>query len=115
MPQRGRYGAVSRRAPVAAAVCDRGGEVVKHSELRREMRWAGTRLVPTGFMCCPRHIDRPHPQDYALVLRPDPVPVRDPRPMFDMPPPAPPDQILDNNGLPLFDADDDFLTQGATP
>lgn len=83
MSRRGRYSCVDPQNPRAAGVCDRGGEVRRHSELRREMRWAGNRLVPTGFLCCAQHIDMPHPQDRVLILPPDPVPVRDPRPMLD--------------------------------
>lgn len=79
MPARSRYGSVRRLAPEAAARCDRGGEIVPRSELIAEMRWSGGRLVPTGFLCCTRHIDPPHPQDRLLVLQPDPRPVRDPR------------------------------------
>lgn len=82
MSRHGRYGAVNRMDPRAAGVCDRGGEVRPLHMLLTEMRWAGNRLVPTGFRCCAQHIDPPHPQDRTLVLRPDPVAVRDPRPMF---------------------------------
>jgi hypothetical protein len=79
--RRGRYGAVSRSNPEAAGVCDRGGEVRKLSALRREMIYAGNRLVWNGMLCCERHIDPPHPQDRLLVLKPDPVPVKNPRPL----------------------------------
>jgi hypothetical protein len=79
MRARSRYGSVNRWAPEAAARCDRGGEIRRRSELFPEMRWAGARLVPTGFLCCAQHIDRPHPQDRLLVLQPDPRPVIDPR------------------------------------
>lgn len=79
MPARSRYGAVNRLAPEAAARCDRGGEIRRRSELMPEMRWAGGRLVPTGFLCCRWHIDPPHPQDRLVVLQPDPVPVVGPR------------------------------------
>jgi hypothetical protein len=87
MKRRGRYSCVDPRDPRAAGVCDRGGEVRRRSELRPEMRWAGNRLVETGFLVCAQHIDRPHPQDRVLILKPDPVPIRDPRPMTEMPPP----------------------------
>ena len=62
-------------------MCDRGGEVVRRSELQPEMRYAGGRLVRTGFLSCARHMDAPNPQfGGQRPLRPDPVPVRDPRP-----------------------------------
>lgn len=108
-----RYGAVNRRAPEAAAVCDRGGEVVKRSALIPEMRWAGQRLVPTGFLCCARHIDRPHPQDYGLVLQPDPVPVRQPRPMVDVMAVTPNPVLTNDYGLILYDDAGEPLTPPA--
>ncbi len=80
-----RYRCVDPNNPEAAAVCDRGGEVVRRSELRPEMRWSGDRLVPTGFLVCDRHRDRPNPQERARRPRPDPEPVRDPRPMAGTP------------------------------
>jgi hypothetical protein len=110
MARHGRYGAVNPRMPEAAAVCDRGGEVVKRSALIREMRWAGKQLVPTGFLCCARHIDPPHPQDYALVLGPDPVPVRDPRPDIDPNPIAPAAEVVDDHGMALTDDSGAILT-----
>ena len=70
--------------PEASAVCDRGGEVRKRSELQREMVYRGNRVVWSGFMVCRHHIDPPHPQDRTLVLRPDPVPVENPRPLLPM-------------------------------
>ncbi len=83
MPARSRYRCVNPRDPEAAAVCDRGGEVVRRSDLSPEMRWAGGRLVPTGLLVCDRHRDTPNAQDRALHLGPDPVPVREPRPLID--------------------------------
>jgi hypothetical protein len=83
MKRRGKYSCVNPLDPRAAGVCDRGGEVRRHAELKREMRWAGNRLVPTGFLVCAQHMDMPHPLDRVMLLRPDPVPITDPRPMLD--------------------------------
>lgn len=81
MKRRGRYSCVDPRHPEAAGVCDRGGEVQKRRDLYPETRWAGGRLMPTGFLSCLRHMDEPNPQFGGhRPLRPDPVPVRDPRP-----------------------------------
>jgi hypothetical protein len=79
MPARSKYMRVDRLSPEAAARCDRGGEIRRRSELIPEMRWSGNRLVPTGFLCCARHIDPPHPQDRIIVLGPDPQRVEQPR------------------------------------
>lgn len=75
-----RYPVVSRSNPEAAGVCDRGGEVVRHSQLRKEMVWRGKSLAWNGFMCCERHLDEPQPQDRTFILRADPVPIKNPRP-----------------------------------
>ena len=83
MARYGRYGAVNRRDPQAAGVCDRGGEVRKLTELAWEMRWAGDKLVRTGFRCCAQHIDPPHPQDRTPPIVGDPKVVPDPRPEVD--------------------------------
>jgi hypothetical protein len=84
MGKLGRYGAIDRANPEAAARCDRGGELRKHHELRREMFWAGGRLVWNGFLCCERHIDKPNPQERLVILPIDPVPVKNPRPELAM-------------------------------
>ena len=105
MVARSRYGGVSRLDPEAAARCDRGGEIRRRSELIPEMRWAGARLVPTGFLCCARHLDPPHPQDRMIVLEADPQPVVQPR--FDVDAAAPGAQVLpvwvDEDGALLLD------------
>jgi hypothetical protein len=107
--RRGKYSCVDPLDPRAAGVCDRGGEVRRRSELQREMRWAGNRLVPTGFLCCPEHLDMPHPQDRVVILGPDPVPVRDPRPMPPASPALPADTLTDDHGAPLLTSDDEAL------
>ena len=85
MVARSRYGHLDRMNPEAAARCDRGGEIRKRSELMKEMFWAGNRLMPSGFLCCAQHIDRPQPQDRIPPIRIDPVPVDSPRPNIDDP------------------------------
>lgn len=109
MAARSRYGCVDPLNPEAAGRCDRGGEIRRLSELGDEMRWVGNRLVATGLRICAEHRDLPQPQDRVPRLRPDPVPVRDPRPVRESwgtvgatpnPPPPPPtgaeDSILDD-------------------
>lgn len=83
MPARSKYGVVDSGSPEAAVVCDRGGEVRRHSELLKEMIWTGNRLVWNGKLCCKYHIDVPNPQGRLLILPADPVPVFNPRSMQD--------------------------------
>ena len=85
MAARSRYLCLDPSAPEAAGRCDRGGEVVPLSELAPQMRWAGDRLVATGWLVCPRHMDTPNAQDRPPPVSRDPDPVSDPRPLFDGP------------------------------
>jgi hypothetical protein len=97
---RGHYSNVDRENPEAAAICDRGGEAVRHSELRREMHYAGGRLVWNGLLVCDRHRDVPNPQDGGLrVARNDPQPVANARPQ-----PVPVYQMTDADGAPVLEA-----------
>lgn len=67
--------------PRAWAICDRGGEIVHHDELMPEQHYVAGRLMPNGLLVCRKHIDVPNPQlGGHRALRPDPVPVRNPRP-----------------------------------
>ena len=83
MPARSRYGCVDPTSPAAAGRCDIGTEIVQRSTLRPVMRWAGNRLVATGLLSCPRHMDLPNAQDRTLVLPPDPPSIHNPRPDID--------------------------------
>lgn len=79
--RRGRYSCVDRCHPQAFGICDRGGEAQRRVDLFPEQHWTGGRLRPTGFLSCLRHMDVPNPQfGGQRPLRPDPVPVRNPRP-----------------------------------
>ena len=76
------------------------------------MRWAGNRLVPTGFLVCSQHLDQPHMQDRVLILRADPVPVRHPRPDIDGEPVplSAPDVLTTDFGIPLTADTGELLT-----
>lgn len=66
--------------PRARAMCDRCSQIVFHDQLIKQMEFRGNRLCPTGSKVCSRCVDKPQPQDRTVILREDPVPVRDPRP-----------------------------------
>lgn len=98
-----------RLNPEALAECGRGGgHLVRRSELAPQMQWAGDRLVPTGLLVCPRHMDVPNPQEQAKRLSADPVPVRDPRP----PTPMVPLPGLLTDGTPAAGVTQSVLTDG---
>jgi hypothetical protein len=65
--------------PRAAARCGRCYCWINHHKLQWQMRWSGMNLVNTGLLVCPRCLDDPNPQERALVLPPDPIPIRNPR------------------------------------
>lgn len=66
--------------PRARGMCDRCSQVVFHDQLQWQMEYRGNKLMRTGVLVCPRCIDKPQPQDRTVILQPDPVPVKDPRP-----------------------------------
>lgn len=66
--------------PRARGQCDRCSRVVFHDQLRWQMEYRGNTLMRTGILVCPRCEDKPQPQDMTVILKPDPVAVKDPRP-----------------------------------
>lgn len=68
------------RNPQAAAVCDRCGFRYNLSSLGRQFQWAGSTLMDTGYLVCPRCNDKPFDQYRTLILPPDPYPRENPRP-----------------------------------
>ena len=78
-----KYPTVDRTNPEAAGRCDRGGELRKHSELKKEMIFAGNRLVWNGMLVCDKHRDPPQQQDRVVILPPDPRPIDLPRPVLE--------------------------------
>lgn len=99
---------VDRRNPRAQAVCDRCGFRFQLDALRRQMQWAGNALVDTGFLVCRGCLDVPQDQNRALILPPDPIPRVNPRPDYDVTPPAP-GLTPDNQGF------TQYLLGGAIP
>src|SRR5215475_8346047 len=73
-------GAVSRRNPRALAICDRCGFRFNHDQLQWQFQWAGPRLQNLRILVCRTCLDVPQEQLRTIILPPDPVPNRDPRP-----------------------------------
>lgn len=72
---------VDTRNPSAWGVCDNCSEWRNLSDLAWEEQWMGPNLMRTGFRVCrDRCLDVPQPQLRTIILPPDPIPVRDPRP-----------------------------------
>lgn len=73
----------SLRDPRAKGECDGCGMWYQLASLRRQMQWAGPRLMDTGFLKCRRCYDKPQDQYRTIILPPDPRPVVNPRPSKD--------------------------------
>src|SRR6266699_3735482 len=72
--------ATSRRSPRAHAICDRCGFRFNHDQLSWQYQWAGPKLQNLRLLVCKRCLDVPQEQLRTVVLPPDPVSIRDPRP-----------------------------------
>lgn len=72
---------INPRDPDSVAVCDGCGRWTMHNHLveKKEFR-GGSVPVGTGMFVCGVCDDVPNPYFSKLVLAPDPVPVRNPRP-----------------------------------
>lgn len=67
--------------PVGFAICDGCGLPTMHNELRERMEYRGGMTpVGTGLQVCARCDDVPQAYFQLQVLRPDPVPLQNPRP-----------------------------------
>ena len=67
--------------PKAFALCDGCKFITYHDDLQEQMEYrGGTSPVGTGWLVCPTCYDTPNAQLAPPILKPDPVPVRNPRP-----------------------------------
>jgi hypothetical protein len=70
--------------PRGIAICDGCGFLVQHSHLREKKEYrGGTVPVGLGLYVCASCDDQPQPYYRRLLLKPDPVPLRNPRPDSD--------------------------------
>ena len=69
--------------PRAWAICDRCGFQYLHSALSWQFDWRGNSLSNLRILVCDPCYDTPQPNGRRpIIIGPDPVPVRDPRPGF---------------------------------
>ena len=67
--------------PHGIAICDGCGFLVQHTHLREKKEYRGGSVpVGTGLMVCASCDDVPQPYYRRQLLRPDPVPLHNPRP-----------------------------------
>jgi hypothetical protein len=66
--------------PTGLGICDYSGLVFNRKDMVKQMEWRGNRLVWTGFIVGKSWVDMPQEQFRPPQLKPDPVPLKDPRP-----------------------------------
>lgn len=71
---------VSLRHPTAWKICDRCGFRYSIPKTTWQYDWRGNQLQNLWLIVCPRCDDVPQPQLRPIIIGPDPVPVKDPRP-----------------------------------
>jgi hypothetical protein len=72
---------VDPQNPEAFAVCDRCGRRRNHVDLTWQRQYAGNNLINLRLLVCRDFcLDVPHEFARPVILPPDPVPIRDPRP-----------------------------------
>lgn len=89
------------RDPRGIAICDGCGFLVQHLHLREKKDYRGGSVpVGLGIYVCASCDDVPQPYYRRQLLRPDPVPLRNPRPDY-----SPSWYILDENGVQIIAAE----------
>lgn len=72
---------IDARYPRATAICDRCGRMVNHDRLQWQYDFQrGPRLFNLRILVCESCLDVPQQNGRTIVLPPDPVPIRNPRP-----------------------------------
>lgn len=73
---------VNSSHPEPVGFCDRCGFLYQLAELVFQMQWAGPSVVNTFLRVCPKCLDVLNEQGRTIVIGPDPVPLKDPRPGY---------------------------------
>ena len=66
-------------SPNALAICDYTQFIFERRHLIKQYEWRGNRLVWTGFLVGKPYADIPNEQLRPPLIKPDPIPVRNPR------------------------------------
>lgn len=100
--------------PEPWGICDRCGFRWLHRQLNWQFDWRGNQLANLRILVCRSCTDVPFELNRPILVGPDPIPVRNPRPgwyatqMQGGPPIAPPlsgEVITDDFGQPIIDDD----------
>ena len=74
---------INPRSPEAIGVCDDCGFQYNHNVLQWQYAWRGNELVNLNQLVCPSCVDIPAEFLRPIILGPDPIPIRFPRPELD--------------------------------
>lgn len=74
------HASVNPTSPRAWGVCDVCGRLFNLDDLKFQVEWRGTRLMPNGLRVCKYDYDRPFPFYRPVILPVDPQPVFQARP-----------------------------------
>jgi hypothetical protein len=103
-PAHNQYAPTSSTQPVPVGFCDRCSFLYPLSELVWQYIWSAQTLSNTFLRVCTRTcLDVPNEQARVIVIGPDPVPLKDPRPGFwateeagTSAPPSPPPYVTED-------------------
>lgn len=98
---------VSPTKPSAFGVCDRCCAWYNLNDLRFQYDWRGNRLQNLNFRVCQRCYDVPQQQYRPVIVGPDPLPRRNPRP--DLYAPIMPTLLSDSIGGDVQDPQGNFV------
>ena len=116
---------VDPQNPEAFAVCDRCGFRRNHVDLTWQYQYRGNALTNIRVLvCADKCLDVPHEFERPIILPPDPLPIKDPRPELAQQA-VPPNQYVQTifgagrlptppTGLPQFADDVDLATEGGS-
>ncbi len=79
---KGKHVTIDIENPEALGICDYTGFVHLRKDLVKQMQWRGNKLIWTGFLVGKDYLDIPQEQLRPPMLKPDPIPVKLPRPQY---------------------------------
>lgn len=80
LPPHNKYAPTNSNEPVPVGFCDRCNSINYLHELNWQFDWRGPDLVNLFLRVCRRCYDVPQEQGRVIIIGPDPVPLKDPRP-----------------------------------
>lgn len=82
---RGKRYKVNVKNPLGYGICDKTQFIMRHCDMVKQMEYLGDSLQWTGYMVGKWYADKPNPSLKPVVLKPDPVPLDNPRPQQQQP------------------------------